>query len=110
MAIRLYAFGGQAVTPSDIWVIDVDRSGTGRPKVRGEWRFSSYDEAVEFTRLRPPGQFRIASKNPLISPVPLERLEAFTSVFRSLGRQDAPGSQPDPSAVQVFEYASLTGR
>jgi dolichyl-diphosphooligosaccharide--protein glycosyltransferase len=105
MAVRLYAFGGRAVTPQTTWVIDVDRDPPGRtPRIRSEWSFPTYEEALSFSRLRPDGQLRIVSKDPLSSCVPLDPLPDFVRVYRSIGQQGRLGAQAGPPVVQVYEY------
>ncbi|MEQ1759694.1 MAG: oligosaccharyl transferase, archaeosortase A system-associated [Vicinamibacterales bacterium] len=101
MAIRLYAFGGRAVTPTRVWAIDVDASAPGlRPLVRRERSFRSYEEALQFTEADPSGRWRVASKDTKATPIPLEALTGLTRVYQSFGREGRDG----PAQVQIFEY------
>jgi oligosaccharyl transferase (archaeosortase A-associated) len=100
MAIRLYGFSGRAATPRTVWVIDVEPAAVGVvPRVRAEWSFSTYEQALRFTERRRPGQLRIASKEPLQTCVPLEAMPDLVRVYRSVGQQGATG----PPLVQVYE-------
>lgn len=104
-AVRLYAFGGRAVQPDTVHVIDIDRSRAAPyPRIRNEWTFQTYDEAVQFTRLRPPGTLRIASQDPRSTCVPLETFEGLIPVYQSVGRQRGSRGAPGPSLVQIYEY------
>ena len=104
-AIQLYAFGGKPVEPDIVWVIDVEASKGGLPgRVRNEWSFPSYGEAVKFSELRPAGQLRIASKNPRQTCVPLPGLPEFVPAYQSLGSQPGSSGRRGPSVVQVYQY------
>jgi dolichyl-diphosphooligosaccharide--protein glycosyltransferase len=105
MAVRLYAFGGEAVAPQSIWVIEVGEATPNEPlPITAEWSFATYEEALRFSRTRPAGQLRIVSKSLLSSCVPLEAAADYGLVYRSLGKQDVTAAGAGPSVVQIFEY------
>ncbi len=106
MAVRLYAFGGRAMTPSSVTAVswtDHERGGRRVKRLAGERAFASYEEATRFIASRPAGHWRIASPDPLTSCVPLEALPEYRQVFRSLGQLPASGSRFGPALVQIYE-------
>ena len=70
-------------------------------EVTGEWTFDTYDEASAFVKNAARDDLRIVSKSLLATCVPLEAVEGYRQVFRSLDREGGSG----PHAVQIFEYA-----
>jgi hypothetical protein len=103
MAIRLYLFGGAAVAPGSVWVLATTPSSTGPETIVAEWSFTTYEEAVAFTSARPAAHYRIVSKIPWESCVPLEALDGYTLAHRSLSRQQLTATRVGPSAVQIYE-------
>lgn len=107
MAVRLYAFGGRAVTPQSVTAISwADQQQSGGRRVRrlvGERAFRDFDEATRFIATRPSERWRIASPDPLTSCVPLEALPGYHPVFRSSGNQPTRTGGFGPSIVQIYE-------
>ena len=105
MAMRLYLFGGKAtMPPGQVTVVASQRARADAIVVReitGEWTFDTYDEASAFVKNAARDDLRIVSKSLLATCVPLEAVEGYRQVFRSLDREGGSG----PHAVQIFEYA-----
>jgi len=117
MCTRLFIFGGDAWDPYEDWTKNnennwiqviayeqkTDLAGTSYREITGEERFKTYEEAVAFVEANP--RYLIVSTNPLLSPVPLEKLEHFKLVHESPGTYS---SRDDDilSKVQVFEYSA----
>lgn len=79
MAIRLFGYSGQSYLPSNSsWAIAVDEQN----HVIASRRFLTYDEAASFVAQN-GRQWKVVGLHPLISCVPLERLEAFTVIRTS---------------------------
>ena len=107
LAVRLYAFGGHAVTPIYVTAIrwtDQKRGGRGVKQLEGQMTFGDTAEAERFIASRPAEHWRIASADPLVSCVALEAFTDFRQVFQSSGRQQAASGGLGPSAVQIYEY------
>jgi hypothetical protein len=107
MLVRLYAFGGRAVTPRAVTAIrwtDGERDGRPVKRLEQPMTFAGTTEAERFIASRPTEHWRIASADPLVSCVPLEALTDFRQVFGSIGRQPTPSGGLGPSAVQIYEF------
>jgi dolichyl-diphosphooligosaccharide--protein glycosyltransferase len=106
MAVRLYAFGGRAVTPRAVTAIswtDQERAGRRVRRLVDERTFGSFEEASRFIDLRSSEQWRIASADLLTSCVPLDGLPGYRVVFQSLGTQPTASGRPGPAVVQIYE-------
>ncbi len=107
MAVRLYNFDGQAVTPASIWVISyeerTDASGTIFKMVVTAEQFDNYEEAEAFRLSQDSDNYRIASMNPLHSCVPLEALEHYGLVHSSEYLVALVDENTIPE-VKIFEY------
>ena len=106
MAVRLYCFDGLKYEPTETAVISwEDRTGArGAPyrEITGLKTFRSYTEAEAFIAAQKAGNWRIAGKDPLISPLPLEALEGYRPVFAS--SQKAKAGSGEAPEVKIFEY------
>lgn len=65
--------------------------------------FDSYREAVDFVAGQDSDNYRIVGVDPMVSPVPLEALKDFRSVYVSEGLTVHMGSVAMPT-VKIFEY------
>ena len=107
LVVRLYNFDGQAVTPEISIVISYEekvvQEGESIKLITHAQDFPSYEEAVAFISSQKPGNHRIVSDNPFISPVPLEELKRFKLIYSSDVSIIQPGVGAIPS-VKIFEY------
>jgi len=107
MAMRLYLHGGRAVTPAGqvtvVSFVDEVRDRMIVKRITGEDRFATYEDARAFVSRMNRADMRILCRDLHSSCVPLEPLERYTPVFRSLGR-DGSTADGGPSVVQVYEY------
>jgi oligosaccharyl transferase (archaeosortase A-associated) len=108
MAMRLYLHAGRATEPpasvSVVSYVEEVRDRQAVKRITGERRFPTYEEAAaHVARVNRPDT-RIICRDPHRTCVPLEPLDRYTVVFRSLGREHRLG-RPGPSFVQVYEYA-----
>ena len=107
LSTRLYNFDGQAVTPESTMVIEylqeLTDNGIAYKLVTDAQSFASYREAVDFVAGQDSDNYRIVSADPMVSPVPLEALESFRSVYVSEGSTVHFGSVAMPT-VKIFEY------
>jgi dolichyl-diphosphooligosaccharide--protein glycosyltransferase len=113
MLVRLYAFGGRAVTPGTVTAIrwtDVDRGGRHVKRMEQPMTFTGTADAERFIASRPTEHWRIASADPLLSCTPLDALADFHSVFRSLGIQPRASGEAGPPIVQIYEYRPAARR
>lgn len=107
MLVRLYGFGGAAVTPTRITAIrwsDQERAGQRVLRLEQQMNFANATEAERFIASRPAERWRIASPDPLISCVSLDALGDFHPVFQSLTHQLNASGKLGPSRVQIYEY------
>jgi len=108
----LYCFGGAEVTTQSCRVISYEvekHEGVDYRVISTDETFATYEEAANYISGQPEASrkwFRIVGDDPLYalqqgvapsSPVPLEKLEHYESVFDS----GQPGSFPE---VRIFEY------
>lgn len=106
LATRLYYFDGNEITANSTSVISyvetVGPGGVHYKKISGTKSFPSYKEAEDYISKQKSGNYRIASTSPLVSPVPLERLEHYKLVYPSSNATSViPGQIP---TVKIFEY------
>lgn len=79
MAIRLFGYSGQSYTPSNsTWAIALD----DQKQVVASRRFRTYADAASFVA-QEGREWRVVGMHPLISCVPLERLDALTAIWTS---------------------------
>lgn len=106
LAVRLYNFDGEAVSPRSCKVIAWEE----RMSVEGKYKhlvssrdFQDYDEAVKFISAQKPGNYRIVGEDPFSSPVPLARVSGYRLAFSSEAKIKSAGGVEMPE-VKVFEY------
>ncbi len=109
MAVRLYMFGGQAVTPGDddCWVVSwkwQTLEGVDYKVLTGYESFDTYEQAQAALAGKSPDSSALVGANPFISPVPLEKLEGFTPVHDSTITVAWSSSGATAPQVRIFEY------
>jgi len=110
VAVRLYNFDGQNVTPTESLVVLYENrtdsnSGLQYRRITGVWPFDTYEEAKAYLAEQGPGNYRIASSNPFTSPVPLDAMADYELVYSS-SAEVAVVDQAMPG-VKVFEYLGV---
>lgn len=107
MISRLYNFDGAAVTPQKTLVMNwEERSLPGGQKfkaVLGIKSFNTYGEAETYISSGKEGNYSIIGIDPLVSPVPLEPLKHYKTVYQSDQKASAGSSTPMPE-VKIFQY------
>jgi len=100
--VRLYNFDGKAVVPEKTLVISykekLSKEGVQHKEVTGLKSFSAYEDAETYISSQESGNYRIVSSDPLVSPVPLAKLEHYKLVYAS------PQKWQGKPAVKIFEY------
>ncbi|MGE3275417.1 MAG: STT3 domain-containing protein [Vicinamibacterales bacterium] len=104
MAIRLFAYGGRPYEPVDsTWAIRTEGD-----EIRDARRFRTHADGQAFVA-QTPG-WRIAGLHPLLSPVPVEGVPAFSREFASSQGVDGPiGRIPDVAVFRVTAPRPLGG-
>jgi dolichyl-diphosphooligosaccharide--protein glycosyltransferase len=109
MAIRLYNFDGQAVTPatnSSIVISYEERvnSDGGKYKaITSGQAFASYEDAQAYLAAQTSGNHRIVGTSGSVTPVPLEALDSYQRVYPD------PADATASTAVKTFEYLGSDG-
>jgi oligosaccharyl transferase (archaeosortase A-associated) len=103
MAIRLYNFDGQAVTPgtnsSLVISYEVREAGGEEYKeITDVQPFSSYEDAQAYVASQTSGNYRIVGTSASASPVPLEALADYERVYPD------PADTTASTAVKIFKY------
>ncbi len=103
LAVRLYNFGGKAMSPSRIVAISYeerqDAKGNIFKLITDAQQFSDYDNAVAFANQK-SGNCRIVSDSPFASPVPLEDTKGYGEVYQSSSKYELFGTEV--SGVKIF--------
>jgi dolichyl-diphosphooligosaccharide--protein glycosyltransferase len=104
---RLYNFDGKAVIPESTTVISyqekVSSDGTPYREIVNWESFPSYEEATAYISRQKSGNYRIASRDKFVSPLPLEALKNYRLIYSSDdGETQSVGLVP---SVKIFEYA-----
>jgi dolichyl-diphosphooligosaccharide--protein glycosyltransferase len=106
MVARLYNFDGKAVTPSYTMVMAWQErqlpDGQKFKEITELKRFRSYAEAEAYIKGQAQSNYRIIGTDPLVSPVPLEALAAYSLVYRSKELASV-GSLTRLPAIKIFE-------
>ncbi len=110
MSSRLYLFGGQEWVPQQITVISWKQEqltstngSTFQAKVvTDQQSFTSYDTAKAFIDTHP--NYQIVSSNPLVSPVPLQKLQHYELIHQS-PTIVASQQSGNISQVEIFQYS-----
>ena len=107
LAVRLYNFDGDEVTPQSSTVISyeekVRRDGMRYREIMSLQSFPCYEEAEAYFLSQESDNYKIVSNNPFISPVPLEALEHYELIYSSDSFIMQPGVGMIPE-VKIFEY------
>jgi len=107
LAVRLYNFDGQAVTPQESIVISYEERMSQEDKpfklITDAQTFPTYEEATAYISSQESTNYRIVNHNPFISPVPLEALKHYRLIYSSTSgvEQQDVGLVPE---VKIFEY------
>ena len=110
MCVRLYNFGGEAVSTQRCLVISYDNKistqGTRYKEITSSKQFQTYEEASTYVSSQKSGNYQIVSDNPFLSPVPLEKVEHYTLIHDSNASISLPSGSATTSiaAVRIFEY------
>ncbi|MFW6126106.1 MAG: oligosaccharyl transferase, archaeosortase A system-associated [Chloroflexota bacterium] len=114
MLVRLFTFDGRAATaPSQLFLVRYSHTtvshGRRFNEVADLRQFDSYEEARGYMDAHEGEGWRLASDDPLSSPVPLEPLKGYELVYESNTRVPlGPGDTPVPE-VKVFKYSPPDG-
>jgi len=107
MAIRLYNFDCQAVNSTSILVIGYeerqDEAGNRFKMITEANQYPTYEEAEEFISAQETGNYRIVSNDPMVSCVPLEKLDNYELVHTSERSITFTSGNQTPQ-VKVFQY------
>ncbi len=107
LAVRLYNFNGEAVTPQNVGVISyeerMNREGAFYKEITSSKSFPTYDEATAYISKQKSGNYRIVGSNPFTSPVPLDELQSYKLVYSSEISFNQPEAGMIP-ALKIFEY------
>jgi hypothetical protein len=109
LAVRLYNFNGDQVIPESTTVLQyeerISAEGNRYNEILDTKSFSSYIEAEAHIARQDSGNYRIASSNPYISPVPLDKLNYFRPVYSSDSSILLPNASSVPE-IKIFEWAA----
>ncbi len=111
MSVRLYMFGGQAVTPAadQCQVVSwkwATSNGVQYRLITSQQGFDTYEQAQAFLADKSPEEYTIAGTNPFVSPVPLEKLADFAPVHDSTVLVTLTTAGDKVPQIRIFEYAS----
>jgi hypothetical protein len=106
---RLYIFGANVWIPNQITVIswkqeevtDYDGNKIPGKVITDQKSFATFDSAEAFAQANP--SYIIVGTNPLVSPVPLERMEHYQLIHKSPTTVMTQGVETI-SSVEIFEY------
>lgn len=106
MVVRLYNFDGQATAPQETLVISyqekLSQEGVRYKEITATKSFSNYEEAETYISSQESGNYCIASPNPFVTPVPLEKLGHYKLVHQSDATATVAGK--NVPSVKIFEY------
>jgi len=109
MAIRLYNFDGQAVTPATNSSIvisyqeQVTTDGQKYKAVTSGQAFATYEAAQAYLDSQTSGNYRIVGTSASSSPVPLEALTDYERVYPE------PDATTSSKTVKIFKYLGPDG-
>jgi len=87
--VRLFHFGGEAVTDEKPVVIDFDEvrgdDGSIYKRITKIATFTSYEEALEYLESEDVENRQLVGLYPFISPIPLEAMEDYRLLYTSIG-------------------------
>jgi dolichyl-diphosphooligosaccharide--protein glycosyltransferase len=107
LSVRLHNFAGEAVVPEETLVVSWEWGRSAENvlyrEITGSRSFPTYEEASDFVAEKEAEQssvhYQIASPNPFVSPVPLEKLEHFELVHSSGDIRGIP-------EIRIFKYGA----
>ena len=102
MSTRLYNFDGKVQTPNDSSTVISYTVSSGYKLIQSSQTFSTYEKAEEFIQAHPGENYRLVGESPLISPVPLEKLNNFEEVYQS---DTISESNSDLHYLKIFKYS-----
>ncbi|MFC1921361.1 oligosaccharyl transferase, archaeosortase A system-associated [Chloroflexota bacterium] len=104
---RMYNFNCEEVIPEKVTVISfqevMNTEGIMEKQFTGGLDFDTYEEAEAFISSQEASNLRIVSMNPLISPVPLSKLEHYRLIHSSDELVEFPDNST-VSQIKIFEY------
>jgi hypothetical protein len=107
LAIRLYLSNGNEMTSNSTLVIayadKMNQQGVRYKEISDSKTFPSYEEAAAYVSKQASANYRIASTHPLVSPLPLARLEHYKLVYPT-DQQGVAGIPGQTQPVKIFEY------
>ncbi len=106
--VRLYNFGGEAVTdinPVVISWVEEEQEGALYKRVTAAQDFTTYQEALDYLAGLGEGNHAIVGVSLFISPVPLDAAPGFDLVHSSEQGTSVPGVGFIPE-VKIFEYSA----
>jgi oligosaccharyl transferase (archaeosortase A-associated) len=101
MMTRLYNFDGMAVIPDNSSTVISYRTVSGNKYIQSSQTFPTYEEAMDFINKQSTGNYRLVGTSPLISPVPLDKLEYYEIVYQTDSVTEA---NKQISYLKIFEY------
>ena len=109
LAVRLYYFDGKKTISNSTSVISyaekVSREGVQYKEISGTQSFPTFEEAVAYVSKQASGNYKIASPDPLVTPVSLDSLKHYKLVYPSGQSMPAMLGIPDLTpSVKIFEY------
>lgn len=110
LAIRLYNFDGNEVTPKKSTVISykkkISRDGKPYKEITSLQSFTSYEAAASYFASRKSNDYKIVGIGPFISPVPLKALERYELIYSSGSSSRQTDGDMIPT-VKIFEYTGF---
>jgi oligosaccharyl transferase (archaeosortase A-associated) len=105
LAVRLYTFEGKAVDSEGALVITyevkVSQEGAQYNQVINMRSFPTYEAAAHYVSVQKPGNYRIGSGSPQVSPVAVDALQHYQLVYSSPAASAAGKTAPP---IKIFEY------
>jgi len=105
MCVRLYTFGGNEVVPANSTSVVSYVQRDGYKEISSAKSFPTYEEASEYLASQTTPNYRMVGRDPMISPVPLDRLEHYQLVHHSDSWGQKVGDEIKAYKVEVFQYS-----
>ncbi|UCH51620.1 MAG: oligosaccharyl transferase, archaeosortase A system-associated [Chloroflexota bacterium] len=107
MCVRLYNFDGKEIVPDECMVISYEektgQDDTKYKQITSSRTFSTYEEAEEYIFTQKSAEHKIVSRNPFISPVPLDELKHYRPAYASETESMQAGVGMVP-VLKIFEF------
>ena len=108
LIVRLYNFDGKAVTNETPMVVSYEekvdkKSGNTYRQIVDVDEFSSYKEAIDYINSNTSGKYDIVSRSPFVSPIPLEAIKDYKTIYSSEFTVSVSDNDSIPE-VKIFEY------